>query len=76
MSTARTNTSGQHTLWAIANRLSLRPPQRESLEILDRVCELLPLEKEADTAQALEAIRSVFPSISRTKSSSLERYSK
>ena len=60
---ARTNTSGQHTLWAIANRLSLRPPQRESLEILDKVCELLPLEKDADTTQALEAIRSVFPSV-------------
>ena len=50
-------------LWAIANRLSLRPPQRESLEILDRVCELLPLTKDADTAQALEAIRSAFPSV-------------
>jgi type III restriction enzyme len=55
--------SNQHTLWAIANRLSLRQPQRESLEILDRVCDLLPLEKDADTAQALEAIRSSFPSV-------------
>ena len=50
-------------VWAISNRLSLRPPQRESLEILDHVCELLPLTKETDTAQALEAIRSSFPSI-------------
>lgn len=55
--------SNQHKVWAIANRLSLREPQRESLEILDKVCELLPLEKDADTAQALEAIRSVFPSV-------------
>ncbi len=29
----------------IANRLSLRPPQRESLEILDRVCDIIPLRK-------------------------------
>ena len=27
---------------AIAGRLSLRPPQRESLEILDRVTEIAP----------------------------------
>ncbi len=50
-------------VWAIANRLSLRPPQRESLEILDQVCELLPLTKETDTAQALDAIRSAFPTV-------------
>jgi len=50
-------------LWAVSNRLSLRAPQRESLEILDRVCELLPLTKETDTTQALEAIRSAFPSV-------------
>ncbi|PSH05051.1 MAG: type III restriction endonuclease subunit R [Acidobacteria bacterium] len=50
-------------LWAVSNRLSLRAPQRESLEILDRVCDLLPLTKETDTAQALEAIRSAFPSV-------------
>ena len=50
-------------VWAISNRLSLRPPQRESLEILDHVCELLPLTKDTDTARALEAIRSSFPSI-------------
>lgn len=50
-------------LWAVSNRLSLRAPQRESLEILDRVCELLPLTKDADAAQALEAIRSAFPSV-------------
>jgi type III restriction enzyme len=50
-------------LWAVSNRLSLRAPQRESLEILDKVCELLPLTKDADAAQALEAIRSAFPSV-------------
>jgi type III restriction enzyme len=48
----------------IANRLSLRPPQRESLEILDRVCDIIPLEKSADIVQALQAIQSEFPSVS------------
>jgi type III restriction enzyme len=55
--------SAKQQLWAIANRLSLRPPQRESLEILDQVCELLPLSKETNAKQALEAIRSAFPSV-------------
>lgn len=55
--------STKQQLWAIANRLSLRPPQRESLEILDHVCELLPLSKDTDAKQALEAIRSAFSSV-------------
>ena len=37
---------------AIANRLSLRQPQRDSLEILARVCEITKLEKGADPAKA------------------------
>jgi len=48
---------------AISNRLSLRPPQRDSLEILARMCEIISLEKSGDTAQALETIKSEFPSI-------------
>ncbi len=48
---------------AIAGRLSLRPPQRRSLELLDRVTEIAPPKKEADVAAALEAIRSEFPSV-------------
>lgn len=47
----------------VASRLSLRPPQRESLEILSRVCELIPLDKNPDTDAALEAIRAAFPHI-------------
>jgi len=34
---------------AIAGRLSLRPPQRHSLEILDRIIDIVPLGKETDT---------------------------
>jgi type III restriction enzyme len=48
---------------AIAGRLSLRAPQRRSLEILDRVTELVPPKKNADVAAALEAIRREFPSV-------------
>ena len=49
---------------AIAGRLSLRPPQRHSLEILDRVTEIVPPRKDTDPASALEAIHSEFPSVS------------
>jgi type III restriction enzyme len=49
---------------AIANRLRLRAPQRESLEILARVCELLPLEKESSVTEALEKLRAEFPQVS------------
>lgn len=54
---------------AIANRLSLRAPQRESLQILDRVCELLALDRvvadggEVDLVQASAAIRAEFPTV-------------
>ena len=33
---------------AIASRLSLRPPQHRSLEILDRITEIVPPQKGAD----------------------------
>lgn len=48
---------------AIAGRLSLRPPQRRSLEILDRVTEIVPLKKGIDISAALEVIRSEFPTV-------------
>jgi len=48
---------------AIAGRLSLRPPQRRSLEILDRITEIAPPKKGADVAAALAAIRSEFPTV-------------
>jgi len=48
---------------AIAGRLSLRPPQRRSLEILDRITEIAPPSKNADVSAALEAIRSEFPTV-------------
>src|SRR5439155_15995294 len=47
----------------IAARLSLRPPQRHSLEILDRVTEIVPPKKGSDVAAALATIRSEFPSV-------------
>lgn len=47
----------------ISNRLSLRAPQREALEILDRVCDLIPLQKGGDVGAALDAVRSEFASV-------------
>ncbi|MBX3000821.1 MAG: DEAD/DEAH box helicase family protein [Caldilineaceae bacterium] len=49
---------------AISGRLSLRPPQRRSLEILDRVVEIAQPHKSGDVAAALEVIRSEFPTVS------------
>src|SRR5438552_5325157 len=48
---------------AIAGRLSLRAPQRHSLEILDRMTEIVPPNKAAELAEALEIIRSEFPTV-------------
>jgi type III restriction enzyme len=48
---------------SIAGRLSLRPPQRASLEILDRAIALAPLRKGADLAAALAAIQSEYPGV-------------
>src|SRR6266700_2526076 len=48
---------------AVSNRLSLRPPQREALEILDRICDILPLDKSGDVANARKIIQSEFPTV-------------
>jgi type III restriction enzyme len=53
----------------ISGRLSLRPPQRQSLEALARVLEIIGFKNfvarngERDVAGALETIRSEFPSV-------------
>ena len=48
---------------AISGRLSLRPPQRTSLEILDRVMEIAQPHKNADALAALATIRGEFPTV-------------
>jgi type III restriction enzyme len=48
---------------SISARLSLRAPQRKSLEILDRVTEIAPAFKGTDVAAALAAVRSEFPGV-------------
>ncbi|MBN1105123.1 MAG: DEAD/DEAH box helicase family protein [Deltaproteobacteria bacterium] len=48
---------------AIAGRLSLRPPQRRSLEILDRITEIAPPGKDPDAAAHLSIIQSEFPTV-------------
>jgi type III restriction enzyme len=49
---------------AIVSRLSLRRPQARSLEILDRVTEIVPPSKNTDRNEALRIIQSEFPSVS------------
>lgn len=48
---------------AISGRLSLRQPQRRSLEILDRITEIVPPKKGTDVQAALETIKSEFPNV-------------
>jgi type III restriction enzyme len=48
---------------SVSGRLSLRAPQRESLEILARVTDVVPLTKERDVEQALATIRSEYPTV-------------
>ena len=48
---------------AISNRLSLRTPQRDSLEILDRLCEIVDFQKDTDIGQALQVIQSEFETV-------------
>ena len=47
----------------IANRLSLRPPQRDSLEILARLCDIVPLEKNTDIEQTLKAVQAEYTTV-------------
>jgi type III restriction enzyme len=49
---------------AISGRLSLRPPQRASLEILHRITEIASPGKGADAAALLTAIQSEFATVS------------
>ena len=48
---------------SISSRLSLRTPQRESLEILERVCELVEIDKSTDLEQALRVISEEFTTV-------------
>jgi type III restriction enzyme len=47
----------------IADRLSLRQPQRQSLEILDRITDLVPLAKRRNLAHSLSAIHAEFANV-------------
>jgi type III restriction enzyme len=48
---------------AITGRLSLRPPQQHSLEILSRLCEILLPQNGFDLAAKLAAIQTEFPTV-------------
>lgn len=47
----------------ISKRLSLRKPQRESLEILQQICDIATFEKDADTKGLLKVIQSEFAGV-------------
>ncbi|RLA66291.1 MAG: type III restriction endonuclease subunit R [Epsilonproteobacteria bacterium] len=49
------------TINAISNRLSLRTPQRESLEILATLIKELELSKDADLATEMAKVASIYP---------------
>jgi type III restriction enzyme len=55
--------SRSSTVNMVANRLSLRTPQRESLELLGQLCDLLPLEKGQDVQEALQRVKAQYPSV-------------
>lgn len=48
----------------IKNRLSLRKPQSESLEILEELCSVLKLEKDIDLNDELKKVSNKFPTVS------------
>src|SRR5213596_449181 len=50
-----------HHVNAITARLSLRPPQRDSLELLARLADKIPLKKERDLAAVLDAVKAEVP---------------
>lgn len=52
-----------HHVHAISGRLSLRPPQRHSLEILDRVMDIAQPHKNGDSADALAIIQQNYPTV-------------
>src|SRR4051794_31180580 len=48
---------------SIAARLSLRPPQLRSLEILSEVTSLFSLRKDSNIDDALASVRAAFPTV-------------
>jgi type III restriction enzyme len=48
----------------IKNRLSLRTPQAESLEILQKITDILELKNDSDIKSGLEKIRALYPTCS------------
>jgi len=47
----------------INNLLALRPPQKESLERFQQICDILSLSKEPDLENELHKIRELFPTL-------------
>ena len=52
------------TAQMIANRLSLRVPQKKSLEILNDLLETLVLQKDVDLSVELDNVKALYPTCS------------
>lgn len=52
-----------HRLNSIASRMSLRPPQKESLQVLAHILATLTLSKEVDLAACLAQVNAAYPSV-------------
>jgi type III restriction enzyme len=57
------NNQSKQNINAISSRLSLRQPQRDSLEILAHVLELIPTEKVGNLTSALSSIQKYYSSV-------------
>ncbi len=55
--------SNDRILRQIKARLSLRPPQSDSLDLLDDILDRIAFDKDADPAPALAAIQAAWPSV-------------
>ena len=56
----------QRVVNAVAGRLSLCPPQRRSLEILDRLTDFVSPRKAVDREAALQAVNAEWPTDNMT----------
>lgn len=47
----------------ISNTLSLRKPQKDSLEVFENICDVLKLEKEVDLEEELKKVQQIIPTL-------------
>ena len=55
------NNYSEYNVNYISGCMSLRPPQKRSLKILDTILDELDLKKDQDLERALETVHDLFP---------------